>query len=100
MNIKFYQSGGLAGLTLSCEIDTRSLPQAEAAKIENLVRICGVLKRKIKLSRIRACDSFGYSISVESNEISYRVSFDDFTIPEGSLPLLNYLKKHARPHEL
>ena len=103
MKIRFGQSGGFAGLTQSCEIDTKALPGAEAAEIENLVKTSGVLTvkipfwRKITLSRrIAACDIFGYSISVESREITYHVKFDDFTIPEGSRPLLNYLKKHAR----
>jgi hypothetical protein len=100
MKIKFHQSGGIAGLTLSCEIDTQSLPRAEAMEIENLVRIGGVLKRKITLARIRGCDFLGYSISVERREITYQVSFDDFTIPEGSRPLLDYLKKNARPYAL
>ncbi len=95
MKIKFRQSGGVAGVTSSCEIDTQALPAAEAAEIENLVIICGVLKSKIRLSGIVACDIFGYSISVESKEITYHVSFDDFTIPEGGRPSLDYLKKQV-----
>jgi hypothetical protein len=108
MKIRFRQSGGVAHLTLSCEIDTHALPQTEAAEIENLVKISGVLKPKkieigsflkckFALSRIVACDIFGYSISVESSEVSYRVAFDDFTIPKRGRLLLDYLKKHARP---
>jgi hypothetical protein len=111
MKIRFHQFGGVAGLNLGCEIDTRALPGAEAAEIENLVKIGGVLKRKrvevggvakykIKLSKIAARDIFSYSISVESREITYHVAFDDLTIPELSRPLLDYLKKHARPQPL
>ncbi len=98
MKITFRQSGGFAGLALGCEIDTRVLPADEAAEIEKLVKACGVLKSKFTLFRIAACDIFGYSISVESSDISYRVGFSDLTIPEGAHPLLNYLKRHARPH--
>jgi len=95
MKISFYQSGGVAGLTFGCEIDTRSLPGAEAAEIENLVKISGVLKRKLTLSRIVACDIFSYRISVKSSELTYHATFDDFTIPEGGRPLVDYLKKHV-----
>jgi hypothetical protein len=100
MKIKFSQSGGITGLSLSCEINTRTLPRAEAAEIEGLVKTGGVLKRKRKLLGMRACDIFGYSISVESSEISYRVRFNDLTIPEGGRPLLDYLRKSARRHAL
>lgn len=96
MKIKFCQSGGIAGRTFRCEIDTKALPPAEAAEIENLVRITGVLKSRFTLSKIVACDIFGYSISVESNELTYHVGFNDLTVPEGSRPLLNCLKKYAR----
>ena len=111
MKIKFSQSGGVAGLNLSSEIDTEALPEAEAAEIENLVKVGGVLKSKrieigsllkfkITLSRILACDIIGYSISVESSEITYHASFDDVTIPEGGRPLLDYLKHRARPEHI
>lgn len=67
MKIRFCQSGGLAGLIHRCEIDTKALPRAEAAEIENLVKMTGVLKSKFRLSRIVACDILGYSIAVESS---------------------------------
>jgi hypothetical protein len=97
MKISFVQSGGIAGLTSGCEIDTTSLPSAEAAEIESLVKRSGVLKSKFTLLRVAACDILGYSISVESSELTYHVGFDDLTIPEGGRPLLNYLKSRARP---
>jgi hypothetical protein len=111
MKIEFYQSGGITGLHLSCEVDTRALPKAEAAEIESLVRKCGVLNHKrisllgslmprFRLPTGVACDILGYSITVHNNEVNYHVSFDDLTIPEGGRPLLNYLKKHARPRRL
>jgi Emfourin len=111
MKITFHQSGGFAGFTQKCEIDTRTLPGAEAAEIENLVKIGGVLKPKtagiigflksrITFSRTGACDIFDYGISVESDGITYHVTFDDLTIPEGSRPLLDYLKTHARQQQI
>jgi hypothetical protein len=97
MKIRFSQSGGFAGLSRSCEIDTRALPADAGAEIENLVKIAGVLKSKFALSGIVARDLFYYSISVKSRGISYHVKFNDLTVPEGAGPLLNYLKNHARP---
>ncbi len=106
MKIKFRQSGGMAGLTQGCEIDTQALPATEAAEIKNLVKNTGVLKSQSPLRRLVvrdalvACDIFYYSISVESHEITYLVRFSDFTIPENGRLLLDYLKKQARPQAL
>jgi hypothetical protein len=103
MKIEFRQSGGFDGLVRRCDIDTETLPAIEAAEIEDLVKNTGVLKSKSILSRIVAfkpvggCDTLHYRISVKSSEVTYRISFDDFTIPEEGRPLLEYLKKRARP---
>jgi hypothetical protein len=104
MKIRFRQSGGFAGLIHSCSIDTGELSLAQAAEIENLVKTSGVLAAKIPFwrkivswQRIVARDLFYYSISIESSEGTYRVEFDDSNVPEGSRPLLKYLKNHARP---
>ena len=37
MQIGFQRSGGFAGLTMGCEVDTERLPPAEAQDIERLV---------------------------------------------------------------
>jgi hypothetical protein len=97
MKIKWRQGGGIAGLNLSCEIETLALPRDEAAEVERLVKACGVLKSKFRFLKPMGCDLCGYSISVESSEISYSVSFDDLTVPEGAGPLMGYLMKYARP---
>lgn len=87
----------------SCEVDTQSLPRTQAAEVENLVETSGILSAKIPYWRkffinrlIVACDLLSYSISIESSKGTYKVAFDDSTIPEGSRPLLNYLKNHVR----
>jgi hypothetical protein len=104
MKISFRQSGGFAGLIHSCSIDTGKLSLAQAAEIENLVKTSGVLAAKIPFwrkianwQRIVARDLFYYSISIESSAGTYNLAFDDSSIPEGSRPLLNFLKNHAQP---
>ncbi|AFM26433.1 protealysin inhibitor emfourin [Desulfomonile tiedjei] len=103
MKIRFRQTGGFANLIQSCEIDTKTLSPARAAEIENLVRNSGILTVKIpfwrkvaRWQRIVACDLFYYSISIESSEVTFSLAFDDSSIPDGSRPLLNYLKNRVR----
>ncbi len=103
MKIRFRQTGGFANLIQSCEIDTRALSLAQSAEIEDLVRTSGILTVKIPFwrkitswQRIVARDLFYYSISIESSEGAYHLAFDDASIPEGSRPLLNYLKNRVR----
>jgi hypothetical protein len=103
MKIRFSQSGGLTGLIQSFEIDTKALSRSETAEIESLVETSGILTAKIPYWRklvnrqLVACDLFFYSISIESGKAANQLKFDDSTIPEGSRPLLNYLKNRARP---
>jgi hypothetical protein len=37
VEIAFQRSGGVAGLTMGCEVDTEKLPPAEARELEELV---------------------------------------------------------------
>jgi hypothetical protein len=97
MKIKWLQSGGIAGLNMGCEIETLALPPEEAAEVEKLVKDCGVLKSRNRFFRPMGHDLCAYSISVEGSEISYSVSFDDLTVPEGAGSLMGYLMKRSRP---
>ena len=99
MRICFSESADLAGLDRSCELDTSKLPVEEAADIEALVKRAGVLKSGFTFYKLvipAAHDIMGYRISVSSDEISYRVGFDDLSVPESARPLLNNLKLRAQ----
>jgi hypothetical protein len=96
MKIKFRQSGGYAGLRMGCDLDTKLLSPEEATQLESLVNTSGVLQANGDRSE-NAADLISYEISIETNQGTHQVTFDDLTLPENVLPLLDYLQSRAKP---
>jgi hypothetical protein len=96
MKIKFRQSGGYAGLRMGCDLDTKSLSSDEATQLESLVNTSGILQANSGRSE-NAADLISYEIAIETNQGTHQVTFDDLTLPENVLPLLEYLQSQAKP---
>jgi hypothetical protein len=96
MKIKFRQSGGYAGLRMGCELDTNLLSPEEATKLRSLVEQSHILQTKSARSENTA-DLINYEITIETKEAKHQVTFDDLTLPENVLPLLDYLQSQAKP---
>lgn len=95
MKITFRQSGGYAGLRMGCELDTNLLTLEEATQLESLVEKSGILQIQTALSTNTA-DLINYEITIETEEGKHQVTFDDLTLPESVVPLLDYLQSHAK----
>jgi hypothetical protein len=96
MKIKFRQSGGYAGLRMGCDLDTNSLNITESTQLESLVKTSGILQSKSGRSE-NAADLISYEITIETKEGTHQVRFDDLTLPDRVLPLLDYLQSQAKP---
>jgi len=96
MKIKFRQSGGYAGLLLGCDLDTKSLSSDEATQLESLVNNSGILQANSSRSDNTA-DLISYEMTIETQAGTHQVRFDDLTLPESVLPLLDYLQSQAKP---
>jgi hypothetical protein len=96
MKIRFRQSGGYAGLRIGCDLDTKSLSSEEATQLESLVNTSGVLQANSGRSG-NAADLISYEIEIETNQGTHQIAFDDLTLPENILPLLEYLQSQAKP---
>ncbi|WP_339377709.1 protealysin inhibitor emfourin [Merismopedia glauca] len=96
MKIKFRQSGGYAGLRIGCELDTNLLPPEEATKLQSLVEQSDIFPTKSDRSENTA-DLINYEITIETKEGTHQVTFDDLTLPENIIPLLDYLQDRAKP---
>jgi hypothetical protein len=96
MKIKFRQSGGYAGLIVGCEVNTSSLSAEEAAKLSSLVEDSGILQATSKRTP-NAADLLNYEFTIETREGMHHVSFDDLSLPESIMPLLEYLQSRAKP---
>ncbi|QSJ16309.1 hypothetical protein JYQ62_31970 [Nostoc sp. UHCC 0702] len=96
MKVNFSQSGGYAGLRRGCELNTDSLTPDEAAKLQSLVELSGILEAQSSHAP-NARDLFNYNITVETSQGQRTVSFDDLSLPENAQPLLKYLQSCAKP---
>jgi hypothetical protein len=94
MKIRFRQTGGFGGLVLGCDLDTSTLPPAEAQELARLVKQAQLEKIQHKRSE-KARDLQNYEIGVE-NEITAKASFDDMSVDDHVEPLLDFLRQRAR----
>jgi hypothetical protein len=95
VKVRFRQTGGFAGLVLGADIDTNTLPPAEAQELARLIKQANLEKIHAKPSQ-KARDLQNYEIAVESNEITAKASFDDMSVEANVEPLLEFLRRRAR----
>jgi hypothetical protein len=96
MKISYRESGGFTGLSRGVEIDTATLPAADARRVEALVARAG-LKGQARTGPAEARDVAGYQITIESEAGRVAVSFDDMSVPAEADDLLAFLQERAGP---
>jgi hypothetical protein len=95
MKVRFRQTGGFGGLVLGCDLDKSTLPPVEAQELTRLVKQANLEKIQKRRSE-KARDLQNYEISVESDEITAKASFDDMSVDATVEPLLDFLRQRAR----
>jgi hypothetical protein len=94
MKIRFRQTGGFGGLVFGCDLNTSTLPPAEAQELTRLIKQADLEKIQTRRSE-KGRDLQSYEIAVE-NEITAKASFDDMSVPANLRPLLDFLRQRAR----
>lgn len=96
MKVKFVQSGGFTGLTRAMEIDSSSLPEAEAKSLAGLQELhqTGQLADTPPRS---TPDAQSYQLELTDPERTLRLQFNDSTVPDAARPLFQFLRRTARP---
>jgi hypothetical protein len=97
VKIAFRQSGGFTGLIRAAEVDTTTLPHAEAERLEGIAKELSGRRRAPSADSPRGRDLGVYEITIETPRGVRRLSFDDATMPEEAQPLLEFLQKRAGP---
>ena len=95
MKVRFRQSGGFAGLVLGCDLDTSTLPPAEAQELTRLVKQANLEKIQTRRSE-KARDLQNYEVAVEGDGITAKATFDDMSVDANVEPLLDFLRQRAR----
>jgi hypothetical protein len=95
MKIRFRQTGGFGGLVLGSDLDTSTLPPAEAQELTRLVKQANLEKIQAKRSE-KARDLQNYEIAVEGDGLTAKATFDDMSVDANVEPLLEFLRRRAR----
>ena len=95
MKVRFRQTGGFGGLVLGCDLDTSTLPPAEAQELTRLVKQANLEKIQTRRSE-KARDLQNYEIAVEDDGITVKATFDDMSVDANVEPLLEFLRQRAR----
>ncbi|HSE85568.1 MAG TPA: protealysin inhibitor emfourin [Candidatus Binatia bacterium] len=95
MKIRFRQTGGFGGLVLGCDLDTSTLPPAEAQELTRLVKQTNLEKIQPQRSE-KARDLQNYEIAVEGEGLTAKATFDDMSVDPNVDPLLEFLRQRAR----
>ena len=95
MKVRFRQTGGFGGLVLGCDLDTSTLPPAEAQELTRLVKQANLEKIQTRRSE-KARDLQSYEVAVEGDGITAKATFDDMSVDANVEPLLDFLRQRAR----
>jgi hypothetical protein len=95
MKVRFRQTGGFGGLVLGCDLDTSTLPPAEAQELTRLVKQANLEKIQTRRSE-KARDLQNYEVAVEGDGITAKATFDDMSVDANVEPLLEFLRQRAR----
>ena len=95
MRIAFERTGGFAGMTVSGEVDTASLPPEEAQALREMVDAAGVYDLPARPSAPGA-DRFQYTLTVEDEGRRHTVEVGEAGASDALLALLRRLTILAR----
>jgi hypothetical protein len=95
MKVRFRQTGGFGGLVLGSDLDTSTLPPAEAQELTRLVKQANLEKIHARPSG-KARDLQNYEVAVEGDGITAKATFDDMSVDANVEPLLEFLRRRAR----
>jgi hypothetical protein len=96
MRITFRQSGGFAGLIRGCTLDTNQLSPGEGSKLRSLVEQSGILRTQTAHST-KGRDMFCYEITVEDDDQTHSLEFDDLTLSKEARRLIDYMQSKSNP---
>lgn len=96
MQVRFVESGGMAGQLRGCDLHTDRLPPDDARQLRQLVADGGLTRSVTSYSKA-ARDLREYEIEIDDGGEKITAVFDDSTLPATARPLVGFLRTHARP---
>ncbi|MDD5462426.1 MAG: hypothetical protein PHG00_12460 [Methylococcales bacterium] len=91
MQITVERTGGFTGIPVTKIIDSKTLPQQEAARLHKMMTEADFFKLPTTISSSPQPDRFQYRITVEQEAKQHSVTVDETVVPANLKPLLNWL---------
>jgi hypothetical protein len=99
VKVRFQQTGGFAGLSRGCELDSGELPRADAAELERLIGAARL--DAVRPGRSRGADRQQYDLVVErAGAPPLELRFDDGALSDELARLVAFLRARSRPMPL
>jgi len=95
MKVKFRQTGGVAGLAKSADLETEAMTPEESAALRALVEKSDFFQMQ-QADRAVMPDSTQYQISIESKGRMNEIHLNHSGLPEALKPLVKFLAKLAQ----
>ena len=96
MKVRFQQTGGFAGLSRGCELDSGELSRKDAAELERLVAAAAL--DTVRPSRSRGADRQQYDLVVQREGAApLEVRFDDGALSDELARLVAFLRARSKP---
>jgi hypothetical protein len=96
MQISFERSGGIAGILMHTDLDTKDLTPAEAARVTKLVEQAKFFELPRSTPPGPGADRFQYKITVKQGDQRKTVTVSDGAMPAALKPLVTMLTERAR----
>jgi emfourin len=96
MRVYCKKTGGIAGLKISAEVDSKQLSPAEVQEMEKLVERARLFDQPAKPSVGATPDQFQYEITVEDQGMRHSFATNDAAASDELLDLVDWLIAVAR----
>lgn len=97
MKISYRRTGGFAGMVMSFDVATDTLPPKDEKELRDLVIAADFFKLPAVIeSDAPGADQFQYKLTVETTEQQHSVEVGDAAVPENLGALINKLRILSR----
>ena len=96
MKVRYRQSGGFAGLTRGCDLDTAAMDPREGEVLGELLSAAEEKSRSVSGG---TRDGLIHEITIEEGGARRKICYADPDVPPSALPLLAFLAGRSGPLE-
>jgi hypothetical protein len=95
VKIKVEQSGGLANLTSSKEIDVSTLPTQLKTNLRRIMDNSSTKTAQVKANPPGSADYYNYKVTIVDGTYQKIIICNQFNIPDDLKSIIGFVKKHS-----